>query len=802
MAKNFLDISLEQEVEASYLDYAMSVIVGRAIPDVRDGLKPVQRRILHAMNDLRNDPDKPYKKSARIVGEVLGKYHPHGDTAVYDSLTRMAQPFSYRQPLIDGHGNFGSIDGDTPAAMRYTEVRMSWATMELLKDLDYDTVEFVPNFDGTLKEPIVLPNRLPNLLINGASGIAVGMATSIPPHNLGEVINACLALLDNDDLSIDELMNFIKGPDFPTGGIVLDRNKILESYKSGRGVLTVRGKVTEENNKDKTSLIINEIPYMVNKSQLVVKIADLIKEKKLSGATEVRDESDKRGIRVVVEHKKDVNKELLTRQLYKYTQLQTSFSINLLAIVHVAPRLLNIKDLLIYFLNHRNEVVTRRSQFELKKLNLKKHLLDGVLIALSNLDEVIEMIKSSSTPEEARNRLINRFTLTREQAEAILDIKLERLTRLESDKLINEIKEIEGRIDYLTQLLSNPEMVKDEIRKELIELDKKFTTPRLTMIQNYSEDVQDLDLIPDEPVIIYLTENGYLKELLLSNRPSLSLGNAEEDMIEGKYILGTMKSPVFLFTNKGKGYKFFPYNLPDAVKGNRGLNLQGLLELDVDEKIVALAKASSQKVLFMTLKGRLKAVKSSSLNSLSKRGTRIMTILPGDEFVYSREINDIDEVIICSVEGRANRFPATKVPVKGLKAQGILGMRTEKIIGMTVLKPEEYILTLTDKGYMKLVDREGIPSRGVRSKGLMLQKPSSRTGVLIGVYGILKSGLDFNLYTESGKCVKSNTNMFKLLKRTHKGTKPGSDKIKISAVSYIVLKKWKWLLDTLNILPT
>ncbi|MBT9174986.1 MAG: DNA gyrase subunit A [candidate division WS2 bacterium] len=802
MAKNLLNISLEQEVEASYLDYAMSVIVGRALPDVRDGLKPVQRRILHAMNELGNDPDKPYKKSARIVGEVLGKYHPHGDTAVYDSLTRMAQPFSYRQPLIDGHGNFGSIDGDTPAAMRYTEVRMSWAAMEMLKDLNFDTVEFIPNFDGTLKEPTVLPCRLPNLLINGASGIAVGMATSIPPHNLGEVIKACLALLDNDDLSIDELMNYIKGPDFPTGGIVLDKNRILESYKTGRGILTVQGKVTEEKHKDKTSLIVNEIPYMVNKSQLVAKIADLIKDKKLSGATEVRDESDKRGIRVVVELKKDANFQLLTRQLYKYTQLQTSFSINLLAIVHVAPRLLNIKDLLIYFLNHRNEVVTRRSQFELKKLSLKKHLLDGVLMALSNLDEVIEIIKSSSTPEEARNRLINRFALSREQAEAILDIKLERLTRLESDKLINEIKGIEERIDYLNQLLANPEMVKNEIRKELIELDKKFTTPRLSVIQNYHEEVQDIDLIPDEPLIIYLTENGYLKELLLTNRPSSSLGSAEEDLIEGRYILTTMKSPVFLFTNKGKGYKLFPYHLPEVVKGNRGLNLQGLLELDAEEKVVALATISSEKVLLMTLKGRLKAVKSSSLNSLSKRGTRVMNILPGDEFAYAREINSTDEVIVYSNEGKANRFPGIKVPVMGLKAQGVLGMRTEKILGMTVLKPDEYILTLTNKGYMKLVDREEIPSRGVRSKGLMLQKPSSRTGSLIGVYGILKSGLDFNLYTKSGKCVKSNTSMFKLLKRTHKGTKPGSDKIKISAVSYIVLKKWKCLLDTLNILPT
>lgn len=791
MEENTNNVSLESQIESAYLDYAMSVIVGRALPDVRDGLKPVQRRILYAMDELGNYPDKPYKKCARVVGEVLGKFHPHGDTAVYDTLARMAQYFSYQEPLIDGHGNFGSIDGDEAAAMRYTEARLSYAAVEMLKDLDRDTVDFVPNFDGTLKEPLVLPSRFPNLLINGSSGIAVGMATSIPPHNLGEVVRASLAYLENEAITVEEICSLIIGPDFPTGGTLLDRNKIIDAYKNGRGTLVLRGKVEEEKHKDKISLIITEIPYQTNKSQLVAKIAELIKEKKLSNATEVRDESDKRGIRVVIETKKDVNVSLLKKQLFKHTQLSTSFSVIMLALVNGLPKLLSIKDLIYYYLEHRKEVVIRRSKYELNKLVSKKHLLDGILIALENIDEVINLIRNSENSEEAKIKLQNRFTLSEEQAQAILDIKLERLTHLERDKLLGDIREMMERIGYLQKLLQDSSMVIEEIKIELKELEKRFAKPRQTVIMDEGEEVLvEADLIADEPAIFLVTKQGHLKQIIPSSRSSTSISSLEEEIGDSVVLNSRTKAPLFLFTNYGKGFKLYPYQLPEVCKGNRGLSLHGYLGLEEGEKVVAMTKGAGERLIFFSNTGRIKATLLSKLNKLSKRGTKIMSVSDSEELMKVLEVNLEDELISYSEDGRGFRFPVRKVPLKGLRAQGVNGMKGASMPNIAILKPGEVVFSLTDKGFLKLMDREEIPYRGIRSKGVILQKTSVRTGKLLTLKGISKEEKEFTLFTKNNKLLKCSTKDIRLLSRTHKGVRPLSQKIKNSPVTHVVFKGW------------
>ncbi len=788
--KDIKDVSLESEIEGAYLDYAMSVIVGRALPDVRDGLKPVQRRIMFAMEELGNTPDKPYKKCARVVGEVLGKFHPHGDTAVYDALTRMAQSFSYREPLVDGHGNFGSIDGDAAAAMRYTEARLSYAAVEMLKDIEQDTVEFIPNFDGTLIEPTVLPSRFPNLLINGSYGIAVGMATSIPPHNLAEVVQASIVLLDNEDITIEELSSIILGPDFPTGGTIIDRSKIQESYKKGKGTLVLRGKIEEEKHKDRTALIITEVPYQTNKSQLVSRIAELIKDKKLSGATEVRDESDKRGIRVVIETKKDVNTALLKRQLFKHTPLSTSYSVIMLALVDGLPKLLSIKDFLVHYLNHRKEVVMRRSKFELKKLLNRKHLLDGILVALLNIDEVIVLIRSSQTPDEAKEKLVTRFSLSPEQAQAILDIRLERLTHLEKDKLLIDIQEMMNRINYLQKLLEDPALVIEEIKVELKDLERRFAAPRLTTIIDEGEEVADVDLIADEPVIFLVTKQGHLKQIILSSRNTITLSTIEEELGDGVVLTSRTKTPIYLFTNLGKGFKFLPYMLPDVCKGNRGLSLHGFLGLEEGERVVAMTRGNSDRVVFFSNTGRLKATSVSKLMKLSKRGTKVMGLAPSEELAKVLEVNLEDELVSYSEEGRGFRFSGGKIPLKGLRAQGVGGMKGATTPSIGILKPGELVFSATNKGFLKLMDREEIPLRGIRGKGVALQKTSPRTGKILIIMGVSPEGEEFTLFTKSGKVLRCNTSEVRLTRRTHKGVRPDSQKIKNSPITHLVFKRW------------
>ena len=748
--EKIITVGIEEEMKESYLDYAMSVIIGRALPDVRDGLKPVHRRILYGMLELGLEPGKPFKKSARIVGEVMGKYHPHGDAPIYEAIARMAQPFSLRYPLIEGQGNFGSIDGDPPAAMRYTEARLAPITIEMLKDIDKETVDFVPNFDESLMEPVVLPSRIPNLLINGSSGIAVGMATNIPPHNLSEVIDALIKLIENPQITIEELMEVLPGPDFPTGGIICGREGIKKAYETGKGIIVLRGKVEIEEEKNKTNIVIKEIPYEVNKANLVEEIANLVENGKLRGIVEVRDESDKEGTRVVLETKKGENVDIIINQLYKHTQLETSYGIINLAIVEREPRLLNLKELLQLFINFREEIIIRRTKYELRKAEERYHIILGLIIAIENLDKVIELIRNSKNVDEARIKLMERFNLTEIQSNAILNMPLSRLTALEREKILNEKKEIEGKIKEYKEILGDPEKVKGIIKNELLEIKGKFGDKRRTEIGGEIEEIEEIDLIRPEDIVVTISNEGYIKRTSLDSfkrqrrggKGVIGAGTKEEDFIKHLLITSTIDTILF-FTNKGKVYWLKGYLIPEGSKTSKGKPIINLIKIEDGEKISAVIPVkefSKDKYLLMITKNGL--VKKTSLDKYSKprKGGIIgIDLREGDELIDVKLSDGNNHIILSTKKGLSIRFPEKEIRPVGRSAVGVIGIRFKKkedeVVGCEIVKPDEHeltLLTVCKKGYGKRtnIGEYRVQHRG--GKGIIDIRIGEKNGEVVG----------------------------------------------------------------------
>ncbi|WP_100400508.1 DNA gyrase subunit A [Bacillus sp. FJAT-44742] len=742
------EINIGQEMQTSFLDYAMSVIVSRALPDVRDGLKPVHRRILFAMNELGMTPDKPYKKSARIVGEVIGKYHPHGDSAVYETMVRMAQDFSFRYMLIDGHGNFGSVDGDAAAAMRYTEARMAKISMEMVRDINKDTIDYQDNYDGAEREPIVLPSRFPNLLVNGAAGIAVGMATNIPPHQLGEVINGVLELSENPEISIEELMEHIPGPDFPTGATILGRSGIRKAYLTGRGSILIRAVAEiEESPNGKQAIIVTELPYQVNKARLVEKIAELVREKKIEGITDLRDESDRTGLRIVIEVRKDANANVLLNNLYKQTALQTSFGINMLALVDGQPKVLNLKQCLSYYLEHQKEVIKRRTAFELRKAEARAHILEGLRIALDHLDEVIELIRSSQTTEIARNGLMDRFSLSQDQAQAILDMRLQRLTGLERDKIENEYKELMARIAELKAILASEEKVLEIIREELTELKERFNDSRRTEITAGSNHIEDEDLIPKQNVVISITHQGYIKRLPLSTYKSQKrggrgiqgMGTNEDDFVEHLFTTNSHHTILF-FTNKGKVYRLKGYEIPELGRTAKGIPVINLLQIEKDEFISTVIPiqdfSEDSSLFFLTKKGIAKRASLSAFANIRKGGLFAINLREDDELHGVRLTHGDDELLIGTKNAMGIRFHEKDVRLMGRSATGVKAIslaEDDEVIGMDIIKENEDVLIVTNKGFGKRTLPEEFKVQNRGGKGLKIATLTERTGHLVAL---------------------------------------------------------------------
>ncbi|MEH6941254.1 DNA gyrase subunit A [Bacillus sp. JJ722] len=743
------EVNISQEMRTSFLDYAMSVIVSRALPDVRDGLKPVHRRVLYAMNDLGMTADKAYKKSARIVGEVIGKYHPHGDSSVYGTMVRMAQDFNYRYMLVDGHGNFGSVDGDEAAAMRYTEARMSKISMELLRDINKDTIDYQDNYDGSEREPVVLPSRFPNLLVNGSAGIAVGMATNIPPHQLGEIIDGVLAVSKNSDITVDELMEYIPGPDFPTAGLILGRSGIRKAYQTGRGSITLRAKVEiEEKPNGKQTIIVTEIPYQVNKAKLVEKIAELARDKKIDGITDLRDESDRKGMRVVMEVRRDANANVLLNNLYKHTALQSSFGINLLALVDGQPKVLNLKQCLVHYLDHQKVVIRRRTEFELRKAEARAHILEGLRIALDHLDEVIALIRSSQTTEIAKEGLISNFSLTEKQAQAILDMRLQRLTGLEREKIENEYNALVELIAELKGILADGEKILEIIREELQEIKERFNDERRTeIVLKGLESIEDEDLIPQENIVVTLTQKGYIKRLPISTYKSQKrggrgvqgMGTNEDDFVEHLLTTSTHDTILF-FTNKGKVYRAKGYEIPEFGRTAKGLPIINLLEVEKGEWINAIIPVSEFKgdnFLFFTTKlGISKRSPLDSFANIRNNGLIALGLKDDDELISVKLTDGNKDIVIGTKNGMMIRFPETDVRSMGRTATGVKGITlrgNDEVIGMELLDEGAEILIVTHNGYGKRTNEKEyrIQSRG--GKGIKTCNVTDKTGTLVSV---------------------------------------------------------------------
>jgi DNA gyrase subunit A len=764
---------IEQEMKEAYIDYAMSVIVSRALPDACDGLKPVHRRILYSMYKMSMFHNKPFKKCARIVGEVLGKYHPHGDTAVYDSLVRMAQNFSLRYPLIDGHGNFGSVDGDRAAAMRYTEARLKKISSDMLEDLDKDTVEFVDNFDSYLKEPVVLPSKLPNLLINGSSGIAVGMATNIPPHNVTEVIDACKAFVDNREITVDELINYVKGPDFPTGGIIFGKEGILKAYKKGKGSITVRSKVDVEENR----LVVHEIPYQVNKTNLIEGIVSLIKNKKIEGISDLRDESDRKGMRLVIELKRGANAELVLNQLYKHSQLQVSFGMNLLALVKNQPQVLNLRELISNFIFHRKDVVERRTKFDLDKAEKRAHILVGLKIALENIDEVVKTIKSSKDVENARKLLIKKFSLSLEQAQAILDMKLHRLTSLETQKLKEEYDELVKLIKELKEILEDENKVYAIIKKELSEMKKKYGDERRTELVEFREEIEDEDLIKKERVVVTVTHDGYVNRLPLrtykkqgrGGRGIRATGTKEGDFVENLFITSTHDYLLF-FSDLGRVYWSKAYSVPSGSRYAKGTNLINLLKLQKDERINAIIPVSEFKEEhYLNMITRNGLIKKTSLKEYSrprKGGIIAVNLKKTDRLIDVILTKDGEELIIASAKGKAIRFKEKLIRPVGRNSMGVRAIKlvNDKVVGSDICS--DSLLTITENGYGKRtsVNDYRLINRG--GTGVINIKTSERNGKVVGIKCV-KSSDELIFVTKKGVLIRvSAKNVSKIGRNT------------------------------------
>ncbi|MED4933612.1 DNA gyrase subunit A [Heyndrickxia coagulans] len=783
---NIVEVNLTQEMRTSFLDYAMSVIVSRAIPDVRDGLKPVHRRILYAMNDLGMTPDKAYKKSARIVGEVIGKYHPHGDSAVYETMVRMAQDFSYRYMLVDGHGNFGSVDGDPAAAMRYTEARMSKISLELLRDINKDTIDFQDNYDGSEKEPAVLPSRFPNLLVNGSSGIAVGMATNIPPHQLGEVIDAILALSKDPDITIQELMEYIPGPDFPTAGLIVGRSGIRRAYETGRGSITLRARVEiEQRSNGKESIIVTELPYQVNKAKLIERIAELVHEKRIDGITDLRDESDRNGMRMVIEVRRDANANVILNNLYKHTAMQTTFGINLLALVAGQPKVLNLKQALKFYLDHQEEVIRRRTAFELKKAEARAHILEGLRIALDHIDAIIQLIRSSQTTDIARTGLMEQFSLSEKQAQAILDMRLQRLTGLEREKIEEEYRGLIQLIAELKAVLADEEKVLEIIREELLEIKERFNDERRTEIIAASVDqIEDEDLIPQESIAITLTHNGYIKRLPISTyrsqkrggRGVQGMGTNENDFVEHLLTTSTHDTILF-FTNKGKVYKKKGYEIPEYGRTAKGIPIVNLLEIDRDEWINTMIRVEDFVedwfLFFTTKKGISKRTPVTEFANIRTNGLIAIHLKEEDELISVKLTDGHKEIIIGTKNGMLIRFPETDVRSMGRSATGVKGITLsgdDEVVGMEILEENDDVLIVTKNGYGKRTkgSEYRIQSRG--GKGLKTCNITSKNGPLIAVKTVTGEE-DVMLITAGGVLIRMAVGDISVLGRNTMGVK-------------------------------
>lgn len=786
MNEKITDVNITKEMEKSFLDYAMSVIVSRAIPDVRDGLKPVHRRILYAMNGLGLTPDKQYKKSVRVVGEVLGKYHPHGDVAVYDSMVRMAQDFSYRYLLVDGHGNFGSIDGDSAAAMRYTEAKMSKISTELLRDINKETVNFVDNFDGTEREPEVLPSRFPNLLVNGATGIAVGMATNIPPHNLTEVIDGLIFLINNNDATIGELMDIIKGPDFPTGATILGVDGIRRAYTTGKGIITIRAKAEiEESKTGKQVIVINEIPYQTNKSRLIEKIANLVREKEIDGISDLRDESSREGIRIVIELKREANVNVVLNNLYKNTPLQTSFGINFLALVDGQPRTLNLKEMLEYYLDYQKEIILRRTTFDLDKAEKRVHILDGLKIALDNIDEIVKLIKQSKSDEEAIKGLINRFNLTEIQSKAILEMRLRRLTGLEREKIDSELLELGKLITELRKILDSEEEVLRVVEEELVEIKEKYGDERKTEIDLTTIDyIEDESLIPVEEIIITLTNKGYIKRLTADTYRTQRRGGVgvkgittnEEDFAE-HLLYSLTHSRLMFFTNFGKVYRLKGYEIPEYSRQAKGLPIVNLLPLEQGEivnSIIKIDEDDDHKYLcFTTKNGIVKRTSIKEFESIRKTGKIAISLKEGDELISVKKTNGDNEIIIGSTNGRMVRFLEKEVRVMGRTAGGVRGIQLTEgntCVGAEVAVPGMEILVVTQKGYGKKtpIEEYRLTKRG--SKGVKTINITDKNGELVAFKSVDNTE-DLIIITDNGVVIRMPVKEISSMGRNTQGVK-------------------------------
>ncbi|WP_028308803.1 DNA gyrase subunit A [Desulfitibacter alkalitolerans] len=798
-------VNIEQEMKKSYIDYAMSVIVGRALPDVRDGLKPVHRRILYAMYESGMTPDKPHKKSANVVGNVLAKYHPHGDSAVYDTLVRMAQDFSFRYPLVDGHGNFGSVDGDSAAAMRYTEARMAKIAMELLKDINKETVDFIPNYDESTEEPIVLPSKVPNLLINGSAGIAVGMATNIPPHNLGEVIDGVIDLIDNPDISIDGLMKRVKGPDFPTAGIILGTEGIKKAYRTGRGSIKIRAKAEiEKLNNGKTQVIITEIPYQVNKARLIEKIAELAREKKVEGITDLRDESDRKGMRIVIELRKDVNPNVLLNQLYKHTQLQENFGVIMLAIVDGAPKVLNLKQVLEHYVDHQKNVIVRRTKYDLKKAKERAHIVEGLRIALRNLDAIIKLIRSSKNTEEAKVNLINNFSLSDIQAQAILDMRLQRLTALEREKLENEYKELMEKIDYYMKILADEKLVTGIIKDELKEVKQQYNDPRRTHI-NLEDDVLEIeDLIEQEEVVITITHRGYIKRLNVDTYKSQKRGGRgisgmatrDEDFVEHLFVANTHQYLLF-FTNKGKVYRLKVHEIPEASRQAKGTSIVNLLYLESGESLTTVIPVKKfeegKNLITITAKGIVKKSDLSDYDTSRKDGIIALTLSEGDELIGVRLTDGNKELILGTRKGKSIRFSEKEVRKMGRTARGVKAIELsaeDRVVSMDIIEKDSQVICVTENGFGKRTDSEEyrIQSRG--GKGILALKITEKTGSLVGLR-VVQEQQELMIVTKDGIIIRTEVEGISQMGRVTQGVKLMriGERDKVSALAKLNIHK-------------
>jgi DNA gyrase subunit A len=779
-------VYIEDEMRQSYMDYAMSVIVGRALPDVRDGLKPVHRRVLYAMYDMGNSWDKPYKKSARLVGDIIGKYHPHGDTAVYDTIVRMAQDFVMRYPFIDGQGNFGSVDGDSPAAMRYTEIRMARLAEEILADIEKDTVDFIPNYDDSLKEPAVLPSRIPNLLVNGASGIAVGMATNIPPHNIGEIVDGLVALVDDPAITVKELMKYIPGPDFPTAGFIHGKEPIVQAYNDGKGIIQMRGKAFTETLKrtGKEQIIINEIPFMVNKVRLIEQIAALVQEKKIEGISDLRDESDREGMRIVIELKRDAVPEIIINQLYKHTSLQESFGINMLAIVDGRPKLLNLRDALRAFLEHRKEVVTRRTAFDLRKAEERLHILEGLRIALDNLDAVITLIRNANDPKAAKEGLVTSFGLSELQAQAILDMRLQRLTGLERDKILQEHKDTVELIGKLLAILADEKEIYKIIVTELKDIKEKFGDERRTQIIARSEEISIEDMIVDEEMAVTISHEGYIKRNPVTlyraqrrgGKGKIGTTTKEEDFVED-LIIASMHSYILFFTTTGKVYWVKVHELPQASRAAKGKPIVNLLNLEPGERVSAFLSVrefvEGRFVVFATKKGAVKKTDLMLYSNPRASGIRAIGLEDGDEVIGVRLTDGQQELILSTLGGQSIRFKEDQVRPTGRGTYGVLGMRLDSgdaVVSMEMLNRGASILTVSEKGYGKRTEMEEYRLQSRGGKGIITMKATEKTGRIVGGQQVTDDD-QLMLVTNNGKIIRLRMRDIRVIGRNTQGVR-------------------------------